>query len=80
MILAKLLQSFREPQVIRSHKIRGSGDENGMTPIIRSTRASARAAQPEDSERNVGIQPLITLRYRHIFACCQLFFSVGEKQ
>ena len=28
-ILAKLLQSFPEPRVMRSHKIRGSGDENG---------------------------------------------------
>jgi len=27
--LAKLLQSFPEPRVMRSHKIRGSGDENG---------------------------------------------------
>ena len=27
-ILAKLLQSFPEPRVMRSHKIRGSGDEN----------------------------------------------------
>ena len=61
---------------MRSHKIRGSGDENGMTPIIRSTRASARAAQPEASKRNVGIQPLITLPYRHIFACCQLLFRL----
>ena len=26
---AKLLQSFPEPRVMRSHKIRGSGDENG---------------------------------------------------